>query len=255
MKKRLWIAIVFSVLLGACDRAADVSVPAVGAGTSAPTNTQPAAPSGPTRAEWKAAVAGTYDETKREDKGDGNTEFVACFARENGKCKLLTFGRHDAFSKLTFFVPPSTQLGKFRHEPRVETHVVVGECERPDVVVQAVYETKGSWLFMNRVSFMVDGDVELERRFEFNEVKRDNDTRGIEERAAWLLSADDLVRMGKIVDGSERIVRLTGDKGYATLDRDGMKDFTASAQTSLEVHRILAEAVSSVNGPTCTDKN
>lgn len=164
--------------------------------------------------EWKAALLSTYTERDVKDKGDGVTTFTAVF-KSAGEPVRVAFGSRDAFRKLRFYIPgiyADLDIG-----PYLKTYISLSDNGSPLLFLAPYYFGKNGWLFMSKVSVMVDGDVVLERDFQGKQVNRNAHGYGVEERYDFIASDDDIAALRKISSSSKVLIRLTGSKGYVNL--------------------------------------
>jgi hypothetical protein len=209
----------------------------------------PAAPVKPTPTvqQWRAALASTYTESDRSDKGEGVVEFMACFGERNatGKCPDgLFFGRRDAFRKLTHFTPAGTTLNRFAADQYLGSYVAIKDCAAPNYFLKVQYSrTGGSWLFIQKVAMLVDGEVALEQDFSGShaDVERDVLPNAVKEDYHFVAGDAQRAALFQILDAKELAVRITGRKGYVNLDRRALKDLRKDvADMRLALSKIAA---------------
>ncbi|ODV43099.1 hypothetical protein AWV79_20310 [Cupriavidus sp. UYMMa02A] len=156
-----------------------------------------------------------------KEDGDGVESFMACFeptSDQKKKCGFVAFGKRDAFRKLRFFetgIPMMIGSG-------IATYVSLKDNEAP-VLFLRPFIFRNSWLFMNKVAIMVNGDVILEQ--ELN-VEGDHEIfpGGVQEHNDFIATADQIQALRKIKPDSRIIVRVTGKKGYITLNNSETSD-------------------------------
>lgn len=110
---------------------------------------------------------------------------------------------------------------------------------------------KNGWLFMNEVALMADGAVVLRRLFEHNAVERDNDADRIRERGTFIATDVERDALKTFASAQSPIVRITGEKGYITLDKRRTSELVSDAKEVLEVMSKLESAFASAGGPKC----
>lgn len=213
-------SVAFILLLVACKQDSEPMAPRLEA---TPLNTIKSPPL-ITKADWQAALNGTYIESSSKTDEDGVTEFSACF--EQGKqCDLFTFGKRDEFRKITFFTPPASKLNELGGSKYLHSYISLKDCQVPSIVLNARFFSKDGWLFMNNISILADGDLVIDQSFIDASVKRENESYGVIESATWLATEQDIAALRKIVRAKTLIIRTTGDKGYITMDKGKLSDF------------------------------
>lgn len=190
--------------------------------------------------EWRAALTGAYTETIRRDGSDGTTTFMANFDGGGTKGHKITFGSRDAFRKLRIFkagMPMNITTG-------VKSYVSVPDNEAPILFLQPYFWGRNGWLFMNKVSVMVDGEVILEQAC--GKVERDTEGVGVAELCNVAPSEEGIDALRKVVNSAKVVVRLTGDKGYVNLDSkakfNSLEEFKEDIQSAIAVYDVIRAA-------------
>ncbi len=202
-------------------------------------------------AMWKSAFRSTFEERSLKASDDGTAEYGACFKLpEQEKCNFF-FGKRDGFRKIDHLIPPNTKLNNVANiYTNVRIYLSARECNQPNVLIEPVVNKKGGWLFMEKVAFMVDGDVVLEKSFEHSAVDRDQDYPFIKERATFITDQSDIEGLKKFISGSNHIIRITGKNSYMTVEKQRTSDFVSDAQYTLSAADKINEALRAVGGPT-----
>lgn len=104
---------------------------------------------------------------------------------------------------------------------------------------------------MERVAVMADGNIVLEHTFDHNDVQRDNNSWGVDERARWIASGEERMVLKKVVDSKAVIVRIIGDKGYVTVDKRDVDAMKADFAETLAIFDALDVAAASVRPASC----
>lgn len=190
--------------------------------------------------EWRAALTASYKETSRKEGSDGTTEFMANFDPSGKTYNMLTFGERDGFRKLRIFkagLPMHILTG-------VKAYISVPDNEAPVLFLQPYFWGRNGWLFMNKVSVMVDGEVILEHTC--GKVDRDTEGVGVAELCNVLLSSDEIAALRKVVNSAKVAVRLTGDKGYVNVESKGksssLDEFKRDIQSAIAVYDVIYAA-------------
>lgn len=193
----------------------------------------------PTQEEWKSALMSTYEETQVQDKGDGITKFMAKFHLPKEGPNSLAFGERDAFRKLRFYsmgMPMQIATG-------VKLYISLSDYDTPVLFMQPYYWGE-RWLFMNKISVLVDGEIAMEHTCEKTE--RDTQGVGVKEQCDFILNQQQIDALRKITDTSKVSVRLTGDKGYTNVERGSynpLKDFVRDLQSGIAIYDKMNEAL------------
>lgn len=217
--------------------------------------TAPVEPAPPpfTKSEWRTAFKSSFEEKSAKSTDDGITEYSACFHKdEKGKCDLVLLGKRDAFRKIDHLTPFYTMMNDigdlFSH---VGTYIAAIECDTPSVLINPTINSRNGWLFMEKVAFMADGEVVVERSFEHNAVKRDNENSWIHEKATFIASPSELAAFQRFTEAKSQIIRITGQKGYLTLPKDKTANFVKDVSSTIKVRDILAKTLKDAGGPVC----
>jgi hypothetical protein len=229
---------------------------------------KPAPPPPATAKDWKDAVVATYKETEKKDEGDGVYTAWACFDPEgvdppkfNKDGKKIPCGEQgmkltrDGFRKVSFFHPPSTTfndlVGKYIGGVYLGSYISLTDCGAPKYFLRAKFDGK-SWIFMNTVAVMVHGEIVMERDFKDGQVKRDVEHGRIEERYDFVATDNDIAGVQKMIDAADVKLRITGDKGYVSLDPKQVESLKDDARRMKRVFEKLSKAVAGKIPPSCT---
>lgn len=198
----------------------------------------------PTPGEWKAALLGTYEESKVRDQGDGVTNFMAKFAGVPAGIDPQAMGTRDAFRKLRIYhagFSVNVVTG-------VKAYISVPDNERAILFLSPYYWGKDGWLFMNKISIMVDGDVIFEK--DLKDVSRETQGVGVSERADFIINSAEISALRAINNATSVIVRLSGDKGYVNLTKGKKKGqidsngyFVSDIQSAIAIYDVIELAI------------
>lgn len=237
--------------LGACERqapdapAAAVAAPTVAA--AAPLEEQPRT----TKAQWVAAMKGTYIETNRTSD-EGVTEFVACFQEGAKSCDLPAFAIVDAFRKLATFEPANSRLARHGMPKYLRSYVSVLDCERPSIMFNPSFFSKNGWMFMTRVSVLADGELVVDQPLEHGAVRREVDAVGVAESGTWVATDKDIEGLRQAARSSQLIVRISGEKGYVTMSKEDVTRFRKDAADVTGIYDRLDAALKNKIPHACT---
>jgi hypothetical protein len=204
-------------------------------------------------AMWKTAFRSTFEERSLKASDDGTAEYGACFkSPEQEKCNFF-FGKRDGFRKIDHLISPNTSLNNIANlYTNIRIYISAKECNQPNILIEPVVNKKGGWIFMEKVAFMVDGDVVLEKSFEHTAVDRDQDYPAIRERATFIADQSEIEALRKFVSGKNHIIRITGKNSYMTVEKQRTADFVSDAQSTLTATDKINDALRAVGGPSCT---
>lgn len=205
-------------------------------------------------AMWKAAFRATFEESKLQTSDDGTAEYVACFEDgRNTKCDLFFFGKRDGFRKIDHLVPAHSQLNNIvKMFSNVKTYIAARECKMANILIEPIFTRKGSWIFLEKIAFMVDGDVTFEKSFDNTNVDREQDYPRIIEKSTFILDEKDMDGLKKFVSGKNQIIRFTGQKGYFTLEKDRTEEFRKDIDINLKAVAKINGSLKEVGGPSCS---
>lgn len=226
-----------SVVLAACSKPSEADKTA---STSSPTAKveKVSLAHAATPEEWRAALVSTYEESAVKDKGDGVTSFMAKFKLPNEGVRNA-LGERDAFRKLRFYsvgIPMQISTG-------MKAYISVKDNDRPVLFLQPFYSGE-SWIFMNKIAVLVDGEIALEH--ECSNPDQDVHTGRVTEQCDFILQASEINALRKITDESKVSIRLTGKKGYVAVGRGGynaLKDFVRDIQSAIAIYDTMDNAL------------
>lgn len=208
---------------------------------SPPVSIQPAPPPSATPEDWRKALESSYFVMSKSDEGEGVTKFTACFSQLDAKkCKNIAFASRDAFRKRYFFksgFASSYPLGNY-----VASYISIGNNERPSILLAPVFNGH-SWLFIKKISFLLDGEIVLEKDFENFKVDRDAHGGGVTERFDFIVTEEQIAALRKIGQESNLLVRLTGDKGYVSLNKKEISDLKSEIANLLFAYDKINHAL------------
>ncbi|WP_124480775.1 hypothetical protein [Burkholderia stagnalis] len=171
--------------------------------------------------EWRKALDSTYTTNKSTTTDDdGVTRFAARFppSQEGAKDAYVLLGTYDAMRKRTFFysffASPTLDIGS-----SVKPYISLSDNSYPILMIAPYYFSKNGWLFMSRLTIMVDGKIILDRDFSQEEVARDVESYGVQERYDFYASPEEIAGMRSIRNSSQLTLRLTGKKGFITVPK------------------------------------
>jgi hypothetical protein len=242
MKTPIVVAVLAVFALGGCSK--PVAQAASGSPAAA---VAPAAPP-PTMADWTRALGSVYQEKQRKDEKDGVTSFLAYFEFPPASKRIpraLAFGKRDAFRNLRFYTP-GVQL---EIDTSLETYISLRDGKMPVLVMKPYYFGPNGWLFMEQVAVMVDGEVVFSRDFKNIRVDTDQLPGGVTERYDFVATPDDIEGLRKIHPDSKIVIRISGKKGYVTVDQFMTGQFRNNIQDALRMYDAMTAALSSHQMP------
>lgn len=241
-----------ALLLGGCGEKPPEPQAAAAAAAPAPA---PAPPPKPpyTKVQWQEAFRSAFEERDKKINSEGITEYMACRDKTPaGTCGHFAFGTRDAFRKIDHLTPASTQLNEtILAQNYLGIYVAALECEAPSLFVSPAVNRRGGWLFMQKVALMADGEVVMERDFSKAKVERDATGNFIHERASFIAKPAEREAIKTFMGASSRIIRITGEKGYVTVDKSLTNQFVEDAGNALAFIGAIEEAFKANGGPVC----
>ncbi|MEM5314197.1 hypothetical protein [Paraburkholderia sp. JHI869] len=222
--------------------AASVAAPAVAS--------MPASPV-PTMSDWNAALSKLYVVSSKKDEGDGITSFFASFrvlAASDSKRKshLIAFGKRDGFRKLDFYstgIP--MDLGT-----SLENYISLPDGALPVLFLKPYFFSSKGWLFMNHVAVMVDGDVVFEHDFSNQHLDTDQLPGGVEESYSFMATPQDIDALRKVRPDSKVLIRITGKKGYVTVEKMQTRTFISNIVDAIQLFDLMTAALKDHQPPT-----
>ena len=192
---------------------------------------------------WKTAFESTFTAMDRKDEGDGVVRYIACFKPGTGKskCDAVAFVRRDGFRKLYFLVPGLTS--EHLAATYVKTYLSIPDNQRPIVFIAPYFFGKNGWLFMNKVSIMVNGEVVIEKDLDRSSVDRDAESYGVEERGNFVATDAQIEALRKMKPDSDVNIRLTGSKGYVSLKKSDIQSFKSEVANLLFIYDAINHAL------------
>lgn len=133
----------------------------------------------------------------------------------------------------------------------VGMYLTIIECKQPILIFEPVVNLDG-WLFMNKISVMVNGAVLIEQDLAREDVERDTVPGGIRERGFWKLEPDSINALRTIASSDKAIIRLTGEKGFVTLKKDQELDFRKDLREILVAIDKMQAAFAAAGGFECS---
>lgn len=241
------LLVLTTILLAACT--AEPIQPNSSATKSTPTPVEQPA----TMDEWNAALYDILVEESAEDKGGGVTEFLACFRTPEGVSCGTNWGRRDAFKRVRFF---STGLrgsiGSVITAPYLKSYISLPDGKLPIIFLSPVY-TGDSWIFMNEVAVMVDGQVVLEKDLDNLSVRRESGVDYVDESYQFSLSEDELKEFRNITRDSNVLIRLTGERGYVMVDPADVDFIKQDIADLIHIYDLLTAALKDHIPPSPSD--
>ncbi len=218
-----------------------------------------------TAVQWTNAVNQAFDKVnvkRLRDTGNpayvtddgktdenGVTEFFVCFDKSPPKCELSASGKRDGFRKILFFTDPQMEFDEHHfvvnRKPSVRAYISLRDCDRPAIVLESTFRSN-SWLFLEKFGLMLDGSIVINRKFDFNQVNRENSHNEISESVHMILDQEEVNALRRVTQSKQVLIRLTGQKRYVGIDREGTENFVRGTAGLLRIHDALGEAIEKV---------
>lgn len=193
---------------------------------------------------WKAIFESTFTLMgDRDDEGDGVVRYIACFKPGTGKnkCDAVAFVRRDGFRKVNFLVPGLRS--EMLPATYVKTYISILDNQRPAVFFTPYFLGKNGWLFMNKVSIMVNGEVVIEKDLDRSSVDRNVESHGVEEKGHFAATDAQIAALRKVKPDSDVNIRLTGSKGYVSLRKIDIQSFKGEVENLLFIYDSINRAL------------
>lgn len=138
----------------------------------------------------------------------------------------------DGFRKVDHLTPPMTAFQEMtvKYTAKsgaaiIDMRLVAQQCMEAVAVLNPTLHAK-SWLFMNKVAFMADGNVVYEQDAPAQGVKRDTDDGRVMENWSFKIDPVDYEKLQQFAVAKSQVIRVTGDKGYTTLSKESVEIFS-----------------------------
>jgi hypothetical protein len=230
------------------------------AGIFAGCEAKPAAKSAPvtktrlTAAQWQAALDGTFKKTSVKDDGDGKSSYMG---RCTQRIDCAMFVKHDAFGRFTTFTPIDSEMMQYT-AIKLPTYafarsfLYLPDCGVPRIIINSHYFSKNTWMFMNHLAVLADNHLLLDRQFPPGETHRDYESYGLEEDYLFQVTPAELQKLRSIGPDTKLMIRVSGDKGYLSLDKKVSDAFQTGLLTSVKVLDLLASQLEGSDVSACT---
>ncbi len=209
-----------------------------------------------TATDWKRDFTSAFKESEKNIDKNGITKYYACFDQnsESKNCVEYYSSRRDGFKKVDYMTPIITAAFKAGDiGTMVNMYIAAIECRDAKAVLQPNFNGDNGWLFMDKIAFMAEGEVVFEKSTDPNEVDRDNEGRRVHEKWTFALEKDDESRLLKFAEANSRIIRITGKKGYATIEEAELEVFTKDIKHLIKNKNQINDSLKSGGGPNCTE--
>lgn len=234
MRSAIILALALTVALSACQKQEDLTS-SKAAPTAANAPPTPPAPKA-TVADWRAAVEQSFTINNLTTDSGGVSDFGACFEGTKEKCTIKVLGSRDPFRKLRHFVPFQTKMAETLNKTYLGSYVALLDCDAPSLFLQPRFASKRSWIFMNAISIMADGELVFEKNFSDRKISRETTNPGVEEVYNFIASEEEVNSLRKVVSADSVIIRITGEKAYATVEK---KDAEASKEDLAKMLKVF----------------
>lgn len=206
--------------------------------------------------DWNKDFESVINLRDKSTNSDGVSEYKACF----GNCTNYFYGMRDEFRKVNHLTLPLTKSVKYitmynssEDYPRVliDMRIVAPVCKEAIVALNPILIGK-EWLFMNKLAFMADGEVVYEENAnDLHRPKRDIDDGKVIEDWVFILDGLDYEKINKFTKSKNKIIRVTGEKGYVTLSKNVVDTFSQDIEDSIEAAKIINSKLKEGGGPNC----
>lgn len=190
---------------------------------------------------FRAVLARAYTETSTKDEGDGVVTFMATIPSVNAPERVAFFAKRDGFRKLTFFTSVDSTFARYS-APVVYAYLSVPDCKAPVFFVspRTFRSRSSSWLFLNRVAVLADGELLLDQSLADFKPHREIFPGGLEETVDFPLEARQISDLRRLEHAKQVSVRITGDKGYVTLDAKAIEHWRKDVAATIKAHDVVA---------------
>lgn len=206
----------------------------------------------PTAEDWRAALESVMptpsNPAEIDDEKDGVTRYASCLERKDKTCELGGRVQRDAFRKLRIVETVSGSYVINDAITHLNTYVSLPDNKLPLLFLTAYYRDQ-EWLFLRKVSVLVDGELLLEQDIGHSDAKRNTYRGKVEERVHFIPDDAQLAALRKVPQAKTVLVRFTGDKGYISLPSKQVEGFKAALSEALAIHDKLMGALKGKTPP------
>jgi len=206
------------------------------------------------KSEWLAELSSAYTTGSKKDEEDGTTTFTACFNATEGKkprCHPFALVRRDEFKGNHLYTTFLTEKSIDLNYSYLGNAVGVVDCEKPLYLLRLQHVSENGWLFMNKVSVMLNGEVVYEESFKSQNVTRAVQRDGVLEKILLPVEANDLLKLRKISSGGKVVIRINGDKGYFSIPSKEAQTFSKDVSDGLDIYDALNLSLASMPKAVC----
>ena len=131
-------------------------------------------------------------------------------------------------------------------------YLSVRDCKAPVMFMEARVFSSRAWLFLNRVGVLADGELALDQSLADSKPQREVLPGGVEEVVPFLISDNQIPQLRRIGTAKTVSVRLTGEKGYVSLEPKTVVDVTKDVDYTLRVFDAVSKLVADKGYEPCT---
>jgi hypothetical protein len=207
--------------------------------------------------DWKNALSTVYTKEAIKDGQDGTSTFDAKLQKSSSSnSAIIVEGKVDGFAKFTFLTPNPFTVNSNAYLRKSNIALVVGVPDGglPLLILKPTFYSNRSWMFMSKLSIMVDGSIVFENDFTNEKISRNSEPgEGVVETLNLVLTDADITGLRKIQENSNVVIRLSGDKGYVTMyadkpnskkpESDDMHMFKSQLENVLYLYDSITKAV------------
>lgn len=208
----------------------------------APTTVREPAAQAATPEHWRTALAASFETLgpARTD-ADGVTKSIGCFGDPavQRKCGTPVDVEYDSFTKSRLIMPGWSAISRITGETGVEPELVLLENERP-VLVLRVQFAGDSWLFLERLSILIDDqEMMLDQPIDRGDRRTHALSGGVREHAPLIMKEAQFPNLRRIATAKKMLIRIAGEKGYVTVNPKSTARFRSDLAGALQVYEVL----------------
>lgn len=216
--QRFGFSLLFACLAVGCNQPGGEPAARQDASSSAPAKQSAPRVTPMARDQWTAGLAALYVESGGKPDANGVTRFSACF--EPGCIKPL-IGTRDPFDGALALNGPRSAFDPNR-DLNLGLLLIAPYCSDPTLVLRPTYSGE-SWIFMDSVGVMADGEIAL--RLHLEKPSTDVIEGGVLEQGSYILSAEELSKLRALPAAKVAMARFSGSKGVRTLPDRTVRQF------------------------------
>lgn len=198
-----------------------------------------------TRQDWEGDLKSVAEEKNIKRKEDGTYSFTTRIGvPESGGQVLNLLGVRDEFRRLRHYEDYMSKSSLYSTGVDVGFYLALADYQKPDFFVAPQY-FGDDWMFVERIQFMADGDVVLDKSFGHEEVDRNVSSSDglVRERVDFFLNENELDALRKFQGSKSSLIRVSGRRVYRILSKERTKHIKMGLENLIRSYDALQDAL------------